>query len=110
MADDERPPADTPWGKSYGESEHIPGFWSVSTSRHGGLYLNAEQREAIPENLKAQSKDGEGMWWEEDCAWALPSFVCCQNGPNRHCRTKKRTSLRAHIQQRDTGILTNGKI
>jgi hypothetical protein len=75
MSDDDRPPEITPWGHKQEDWEDGAGFWWVSTSGHGGIYLKPEQSGAIPENLKHYSADDEGKWWEEDCAWALP-VVC----------------------------------
>src|SRR5271154_6336714 len=72
MTDRDGPPDKTPWGQKDFEHELLPGFTMVSTSGHGGLYLTANQREAIPDALKPHSAGGKGMWWEEDCAWSLP--------------------------------------
>jgi hypothetical protein len=79
MADDEGPPEITPWGERDEPDKLFGGFWWVSAERHGGLYLTAEQREAIPESLKGHSRDGDGIWWEENSAWSLP-VMCLLSG------------------------------
>ena len=102
MTDDDRPPENTPWGQKDHEEEGIPGFWWVSTPGHGGLYLRAEQREAIPENLKARSADRKGMWWEEDCAWSLPVICLLSKRPESSLADEEKELLEnAHDVARD---------
>jgi hypothetical protein len=79
MADQERPPEITPWGDRDEPDKLFGGFWWVTASIHGGLYLTAEQRKAIPDELKSHSRDGEGIWWEENSAWSLP-VMCLLSG------------------------------
>src|SRR5437899_2988864 len=102
MTDDDRPPENTPWGHKDFEDEPIPGFTTVSTSRHGGLYLTAKQREDIPDALKQYSKDGKGMWWEEDCAWSLPVIWLLSKRPQASLSPREEEYLdHAHAAARD---------
>lgn len=74
-------PKNTPWGEKQFESEIIPGFVQVETSRHGGIWLNEQQAAQIPARLKTYSRDGNGVWWEEDCAWSLPMLYFLSRKP-----------------------------
>jgi hypothetical protein len=102
MSDDERPPEITPWGHKQEDWEDGAGFWWVSTSGHGGIYLKPEQSGAIPENLKHYSADDEGKWWEEDCAWALPVVCLFSKRPEGSLSDEEEYLLeRAHPIARD---------
>lgn len=57
----------SPWGVIDDASEIRPGIWFVFTPSHGGLYLEPDALEAMPE--PARSRDG---WYEEDCEALLP--------------------------------------
>jgi hypothetical protein len=103
MADDERPPEETPWGTERDEPDKLfAGFWWIYTSRHGGLYLTAQQREAIPESLKAHSRDGTGVWWEENTAWSLPVICLLSKRPEASLSENEQEVLqRAHNTAQD---------
>jgi hypothetical protein len=72
-------PHNTPWGEKQIETEIMPGFVSVDTSGHGGIWLAPEHAAKIPAFLKKFSADGRAVWWEEDTAWSLPIF-CLLSG------------------------------
>ncbi len=93
MADDERPPEITPWGERDEPDKFFGGFWWVNTERHGGLYLTAEQRKAIPESLKAHSTDRDGTWWEEDSAWSLPVMCLLSGRPEASLTEEEKEKL-----------------
>lgn len=103
MADDEKPPWETPWGTERDEPDKcFGGFWWVHTSRHGGLYLTPEQQEAIPESLKAHSKNGTGVWWEENTAWSLPVICLLSKRPEASLTEEEQETLdRAHNTAQD---------
>ena len=102
MTDRERPPDGTPWGHKDFEDEPIPGFTMVHTSRHGGLYLTAKQQETIPDALKPPSAGGEGIWWEEDCAWSLPVVFLLSKRPQSSLSHQEKSLLDdAHKIARD---------
>ena len=52
----------------------MPGFVSLHTAGHGGIWLAPEYAARIPAFLKKFSACGTGIWWEEDTAWSLPMF------------------------------------
>jgi uncharacterized protein DUF7007 len=71
----DRAPQKTPWGeKQFEFYDPELGFTRVETSGHGGIWLDEKQRAQIPDFLKKYSHGGEGQWWEEDCAWSLPTI------------------------------------
>jgi len=59
----------TPWGMADLAEELAPGIISYSTPSHGGIWLSAERRKALP---KVKNFLGTTEWWEEDCDWAIP--------------------------------------
>jgi len=103
MADNERPPEETPWGSERDEPDKFFGkFWWIHTSRHGGLYLTAQQQEAIPESLKAHSKNGTGVWWEENTAWSLPVICLLAKRPEASLSEEEQEIFaRAHDTAQD---------
>lgn len=93
MADDEGPPEITPWGERDEPDKLFGGFWWVSAERHGGLYLTAEQRKAIPESLRGHSRDGDGIWWEENSAWSLPVMCLLAGRPESSLTEEEQEKL-----------------
>jgi ankyrin repeat protein len=93
MADDERPPEITPWGDREEPDKLFGGFWWVKAERHGGLYLTAEQRMAIPESLQEHSRDGDGIWWEENSAWSLPVMCLLSGRPESSLTEEEQETL-----------------
>ncbi len=69
-------PLNSPWGEvqEHGvDNEDAPGAARVFTASHGGLWLGPELASQVPDYLRKYSADGNGVWWEEDCAWVLPT-------------------------------------
>jgi hypothetical protein len=66
-------PTSSPWGAIQDAEQVFAGVWQVSTASHGGFYLSAERREAMPQKYIQASFNGQGRtgWFEEDCDWSL---------------------------------------
>lgn len=66
---------DTPWGWSDSEEILIPGVMTFyGTPSHGGIYVEPEWNEQIPQDIRDAAVYGGGNdgWYEEDCEWVLP--------------------------------------
>jgi hypothetical protein len=80
----DRAPPKTPWGEKQFESyDPELGLTRVETAGHGGIWLDEEQRAQIPDYLKIHSQGGDGQWWEEDCAWSLPTMYFLSQRPGK---------------------------
>lgn len=66
-------PSSSPWGAIQEAQQPFAGVWQVSTASHGGFYLSAERREAMPQKYIRASFNGQGRggWFEEDCDWCF---------------------------------------
>ena len=60
----------TPWGAADNSKELGDGVYEVSTPGHGGIYMGAEARAAIPADVRSTFRNG-GAWAEEDCEMAI---------------------------------------
>ncbi len=60
----------TPWGMSDSQTTLAPGIISYSTPSHGGIYLDEEHNQKMPEGMR-----NESGWYEEDCEWAKVTFI-----------------------------------
>ena len=56
----------TPWGQADFPDELGEGIYSISTPSHGGIYMGADARRAIPAEVRKTFMNG-GAWAEEDC-------------------------------------------
>ena len=56
----------TPWGQADFPEELGDGIYSISTPSHGGIYMGADARRAIPAEVRKTFMNG-GAWAEEDC-------------------------------------------
>jgi hypothetical protein len=70
----------TPWGKPDSAYQIASGIWSISTGRHGGLWLAPQWLAKMPPLLRLASFTGD-EWFEEDCAatavvMAFPEIMC----------------------------------
>ena len=59
-------PTYSPWGSVQTSRELFPGAWSVSTASHGGIYLAAEEADAIRSALPGFEPYTGWPWFEED--------------------------------------------
>lgn len=68
----ESAPKRTPWGPSQGSTVIAEGITSVSTAGHGGIHLSrarkAQMLRTHPALSRGCSEEGNGIWFEEDCA------------------------------------------
>ena len=60
----------TPWGAADNSKELGDGVYEVSTPGHGGIYMGAEARAAIPADVRRTFING-GAWAEEDCEMVI---------------------------------------
>lgn len=58
----------TPWGKPDHVKKLADGIFAVSTSSHGGFFVDQPQYEQMSETARACSYTGD-QWFEEDCSW-----------------------------------------
>ena len=65
----------SPWGPVDHIEPVAPGVVFVSTPGHGGIHLDAERVAGMPRAFFGASTDRDGVWWEEDCAWALVAIT-----------------------------------
>ena len=56
----------TPWGRAEDPKKLGTGVYSISTAGHGGVYMGADARRAIPPEVRRTFLNG-GAWAEEDC-------------------------------------------
>lgn len=65
----------TPWGKIQQVTTIMRGAAFVSTAGHGGLRLSAKIAEKLsPHARSCGERYGSYLYFEEDCAWAVPLF------------------------------------
>jgi hypothetical protein len=67
MLETSLPPRSSPWGVPQQAIRLAPGIWQVSTSSHGGVYVDRERLSEMPKHLRK----GRTQWYEEDCDWVL---------------------------------------
>lgn len=60
-------PKHSPWGHPQDRSPVAEGIVFFSTASHGGYWLSAKRRAAMPYQLKAFKTFAGGNWFEEDC-------------------------------------------
>ncbi len=60
----------TPWGKANYKKPIVPGITFYGTPSHGGIKVKAKINHRIPEYIRKE--DG---WYEEDCDWAIVTFI-----------------------------------
>lgn len=66
----------SPWGAVQHQNTIAPGMISVSTSGHGGIWLDDDRWQrllALFPGFKPYS--GAAQWLEEDCEWALAALA-----------------------------------
>jgi len=87
-------PTESIWGAPDLVSEVAPGWWQVSTPRHGGFILSAERVARIPDEHLNLSFGGNGWhgFFEEDCDWSIPVFCF----PNEYSEYLKRVGSDKH--------------
>ena len=61
----------TPWGKVQFSQTFADGIIAYSTASHGGLWISAKRRKAMPEAIRSKETFAGGNWYEEDCDFAL---------------------------------------
>ncbi len=71
----------TPWGKSQGGNQYMPGVTFYHTPGHGGLKVFQKLNAEIPAEFRCD--DG---WYEEDCDFAIP-FYFLFDAIRAHCLT-----------------------
>jgi hypothetical protein len=72
----------TPWGMSDSSTKICTGFTSYTTAGHGGVCVSMGLSKHLSKyTVKQAEKFGSGLWFEEDCAWALPAYDLCKNLP-----------------------------
>lgn len=64
----------TLWGPAQTVKELVPGIWVVSTASHGGVFVEPEKWESMPEYMR-RTPYSQGGYFEEDCDWCLPFVV-----------------------------------
>ena len=66
----------TPWGVSQGRTLKLAvGLCNYSTPGHGGMAVSFSLAMRMSEWARRQGiRYGGRLWYEEDCAWAIPIF------------------------------------
>jgi hypothetical protein len=78
----------TPWGQAQ-QIEHIAeGIDFYTTASHGGYKISAERKKTMPEPYRSHKTFAGGLWYEEDCDWAVialsfPDEVFKYNDPEK---------------------------
>ena len=66
----------TPWGPSQSSVPVAPGITFYSTASHGGYFVAASKRKAMPAMIRdIPTFCGREGWYEEDADWALLPFA-----------------------------------
>lgn len=78
----------TPWGTSQTRTVLIPGIVAYTTSSHGGLKLDKDLNQKVPQYMRAS--DG---WYEEDVDWAIVATVFPDAFDDKGREAAKRTLL-----------------
>ena len=65
----------SPWGQIQSVTEIVPGIAIVSTSSHGGIWLDPEHAARVPAEIVNKSFLEKANWWEEDCDWCIPFVI-----------------------------------
>ena len=65
----------TPWGMSDFVENIGGGILAVTTPSHGGYYVPREHYDRMPAQLQGSNSYGGGLWFEEDCEWAIVAFA-----------------------------------
>lgn len=69
------PPDWTPWwGKVQHKTRIGHGIWHCSTASHGGVWVDYNLRDLIPEEAR-KTTHSHSPWYEEDCDAAIPVFL-----------------------------------
>ena len=63
----------TPWGEAQHITELAPGIVSVSTSSHGGIFIDEAHQALIPNEIVPFTKDTR--FWEEDFDCYVPLLM-----------------------------------
>jgi hypothetical protein len=63
----------TPWGIADHVEYIAEGIYSVSTPSHGGIMLDHDRADMIPDDIEPFS--GDRRFWEEDSDWCVPYLV-----------------------------------
>lgn len=62
----------TPWGQSQTVRRITDGILDVTTSGHGGIFVDESRRLEMPDVIRSKMTFcGVVGWYEEDCDWAL---------------------------------------
>jgi hypothetical protein len=61
----------TPWGMPDSLVDACPGVWFVSTSSHGGYYVDDSVLDRIPEAFRKATFCRDPNFYEQDCDWAI---------------------------------------
>ena len=61
----------TPWGPAQQVERIAEGIDFYSTAGHGGYKISAERKKAMPEPYRSHQTFAGGLWYEEDCDWAV---------------------------------------
>ncbi len=64
--------SETPWGTAQTVDEIAKGIYGVTTASHGGIYLDADHAQRVPNDIRESSFLGVSNWYEEDCDWCIP--------------------------------------
>ena len=65
----------SPWGTPDNQHELAAGIISLDTSSHGGIWISAVRRAAMPAALRQIETFAGGNWYEEDCDWAIVALA-----------------------------------
>jgi len=63
-------PTETPWGRADTVEQIAEGMWFCSTPSHGGVALDFNHAERVPNDIVPFT--GDRRFWEEDCDWVIP--------------------------------------
>lgn len=61
----------TPWGQSDTAETIADGIITVTTPRHGGIFISKKRLEEMPERIRNIPPYCQPQWYEEDEDWAL---------------------------------------
>ena len=68
----------TPWGMSDSQKEIGMGIICITTPSHGGYFVPNETQKLMKEEVRNVStfagRSNSGVWYEEDCDWALVCY------------------------------------
>ena len=86
----------TPWGQAQTQTDCGHGVIHVTTSSHGGFFVEESERHKLPIQETPYSHKG---FFEEDCDWAIVAVSIPEAFPAEHVEIAKKIMDRDYMKK-----------